>query len=259
MENTDRITQQLLPLIEKIKHHSLYDRIGSITHLRIFMEHHVFAVYDFMCLLKELHRRIVCTQAPWFPPQDAYCAHLIAQILVEEEGDLAEDQIHYLCHFDLYLAAMKKIGANTQPIQDFLHLLTSGSGLTESAIIVGLPKSVQQFINTTFSFFDSETHALASAFVYGREAITPSLFTPLVQRLGQSFNTKEKNSVSTLLYYLNRHIELDHADHFPKALQMLKNLAGEDERKWTDILLVASRALQARLKFLTSIENAMSI
>ena len=93
--------------------------IHTLNHLRIFMEHHVFAVWDFMCLLKELHRRIVCTQAPWFPPKDAYCAHLISRILVEEEGDLTEDQQHYLSHFELYLTAMKKIGANVRRYKPF--------------------------------------------------------------------------------------------------------------------------------------------
>lgn len=81
-----------------------------------------------------------------------------------------------------------------------------------------LPVSVRQFVETTFSFFNQETHVLAAAFVYGCEAITASMFTPLVHRLEQTIRRELKTSIQPLLYYLNRHIELDGADPFPRAL-----------------------------------------
>lgn len=254
MTHSDILTQRLSPLIAAIRHHSLYDSMHSLDHLRIFMEHHVFAVWDFMCLLKELHRRIVSTQAPWFPPRDAYCAQLINRIMVEEEGDVAEDGIHYLSHFEIYQAAMQKIGANTQPIQAFLRLLAEGHAVDKAAITIQLPSSVQRFVQTTFSFFQEETPALAAAFVYGREAITPSLFIPLVHRLEGALPSHEKSLVSTLLYYLKRHIDLDDADHFPHALKILKNLADNDPEQWEMIGKTAHRALEARLDFLTHIQ-----
>jgi hypothetical protein len=221
------------------------------------MEHHVFAVWDFICLLKELHRRIVCTQAPWFPPKNAYCARLISQILVEEEGDRTEDQQHYLSHFELYLTAMKQIGATVEPIRTFLSLLRTGCDVTKALYELALPLSVQQFVTTTFGFFTEPPHTIAAAFVYGREAITPSLFTPLVQRLGQALSAEDQARVSTLRYYLQRHIELDHADHFPKALQMLNHLAGDDSKKWMEIATAAQQALEARLDFLAGIHTAI--
>lgn len=258
MKNSDRITQQLLPLIGKIKHHSLYHRITSLAHLRIFMEHHVFAVWDFMCLLKELQRRLVSTHAPWFPPTDAYCAHLINHILLDEEGDLKEDRSGYLSHFEIYVLAMEKIGANTQPVKAFLSYLRAECGLIQAATKAHLPQCVKQFMQTTFSFFTEAVPNLAAAFVYGREAITPSLFTPLVERLEQSLNQQEKASVSTLLYYLKRHIELDDADHFPHAIHMIQNLVGQEDDQWQAVRNSAQRALEARLNFLTSIENAIA-
>ena len=210
-----------------------------------------------MCLLKELHRRIVCTQAPWFPPKDVYCAHLINRILVEEESDRTEDQQHYLSHFELYLTAMKQVGANRQPIQTFLSLLKIGCDVTKALYELKLPLSVQQFVTTTFSFFPDEPHVLAAVFVYGREAITTSLFTPLIQRFRQTLSMEDQSRVSTLQYYLKRHIELDHANHFPQALQMLDHLAGNDSQKWTEIAGAAQQALEARLDFLTSIHAAI--
>ena len=254
MIEIENINRSLSPLINQIKNHALYTHINSIEHLRIFMEHHVFAVYDFMCLLKELHRRLVSTQAPWFPPKDAYCARLINQILVDEEGDLSEDQSHYLSHFEIYLSAMEKIRANTKPIRQFLYYLNCGYDLALSSTLANLPHSAQEFVQTTFSFFKEETHSLAAAFVYGREAITPSLFIPLVQRLNQQFSPVEQTLIAPLQYYLQRHIELDQENHFPHALKILSNLARNDQDKWQGINLAAQRALMARYNLLTAID-----
>ena len=66
LQKAEAVFHQCTPLIEQINMHPLYKSIRSLPDLRIFMEHHVFAVWDFMCLLKELHRRIVSTRAPWF-------------------------------------------------------------------------------------------------------------------------------------------------------------------------------------------------
>jgi len=106
MSYIDELTQKLLPLTDQVTNHSLYRQMTSIHRLHLFMEQHVFAVWDFMCLLKELHRRIVSVSAPWYPPKDALSANLINSILVEEEGDITEDGMHYASHFEIYLAAI---------------------------------------------------------------------------------------------------------------------------------------------------------
>ena len=93
-----------------------------------------------------------------------------------------------------------------------------------------LSVAIQQFVLTTFSFFDQDTHILAAAFVYGREAITAAMFTPLVQQLQHAIPQPQQACIQPLLYYLNRHIELDHHEHFPQALKILHHLAGEDEK-----------------------------
>ena len=110
------------------------------------MEYHVFAVWDFKCLLKELQSRIVTTRAPWFPPKDAFSAHLISRILVEEESDRTEDGQRYESHFELYLTAMRAIGANTQPIQNFLKRLSRGEMLIAALEAVSLPPAIREFI-----------------------------------------------------------------------------------------------------------------
>lgn len=70
MKYLKTVNKQLSPLILEIKQHSLYHSIRTLKDLQIFMEHHVFAVWDFMCLLKELQaqsdhaRAVVTLQGP---------------------------------------------------------------------------------------------------------------------------------------------------------------------------------------------------
>ncbi len=208
-----------------------------------------------MCLLKELHRRIVSTSAPWFPPEDALSANLINSILVEEEGDITEDGIHYACHYDIYIAAMEKIGADTRPIKKLLALLAEDSNIHNALKQVKLRPATQNFILTTFSFFKLKAHELAAAFVYGREGITAPMFSPIVKQIENKMEHKHQHQFSTLLYYFKRHITLDNKEHFPKALTMLSNLIGNDEKKWQEAKRAATKALTARINFLTDIQK----
>ena len=249
------IMNQCAPLIEKINQHPLYASIQSLADLRLFMEHHVFAVWDFMCLLRELHRRIVSTGAPWLPPKDAHSARLLGRILLEEEGDLAEDGQLYLSHYELYLAAMTQIGADTQPINYFIRAFANPGSIMLK--FFEIPDSIREFVTTTFDFFGTETHELAAAFVYGREAITETMFTPLLTSLQKTLSEADQARLSTLRHYLQRHIELDQDNHFPQALAMLARLVGEDENKWQAVAAAARRALQARLNFLTAIHQSI--
>ena len=109
-----------------------------------------------------------------------------------------------------------------------MHRLSQREILIQAAENCQLPVAIQQFIHTTFGFSLHEKHIIAAAFVYGREAITSSLFVPLVQQLELNIPAEQKTMLQPLLYYLNRHIELDETEHLPRAIQMLVNLAGED-------------------------------
>lgn len=250
-QSINQLTVEIQAKVDDIRNHGLYKEISDISQLQFFMEQHVFAVWDFMCLLKELHNRLVSTRAPWFPPKDAMGANLISSILVEEEGDLAEDGVTYISHYDLYLESMKKIGANTNSINSFLEKVREGLAIGTALQSTSILPSTRNFVESTFSFFTMKTHELAAAFVYGREALTTEMFIPLVKQLrGANLGS----SLNTLIYYLERHIQLDSDEHFPKALQLLSNLIGEDEVKWRETKVAALHALDARKQFLSGVQ-----
>src|SRR5260370_27167557 len=113
------------PYKQALATHQMYSAISSLDHVRIFMETHVFAVWDFMCLLKALQRALTCTKTPWIPRGDAATRRLINEIVLSEESDLLSDGT-YASHFELYLTAMEEAGAETLSLPTFIQKFEAG-------------------------------------------------------------------------------------------------------------------------------------
>ncbi|MFD9637544.1 DUF3050 domain-containing protein [Streptomyces violascens] len=94
-----------------IVEHPMYPLLDSLDRIRVFQEHHVFAVWDFMSLLKSLQRELTCVGVPWVPQGPPTSRRLINDIVLAEESDEVGDG--YLSHFELYLRSMEEAGAGT--------------------------------------------------------------------------------------------------------------------------------------------------
>jgi hypothetical protein len=81
------IHERLQPLKAALLNHSIYQEIDRSDSLRLFMEHHVFAVWDFMSLLKALQCRLCCVEVPWLPAADSLSSRLVNEIVLAEESD----------------------------------------------------------------------------------------------------------------------------------------------------------------------------
>lgn len=228
---------------QQISTHPLYQAIHTLADVRLFMRHHVFAVWDFMTLLKGLQLRFTGSHLPWLPPADNTICRLINEIVLAEESDLLSDGT-YCSHFELYHRAMQACGADTRPIDGFLAALRSGVNIPDVLQTQGLPAGTAVFVAETWLLATgSSDAALAAAFCLGREAIIPDLFRELVAGLYH-----QHGELALFVNYLERHMDLDGEAHGPMAWAMLNQICAAEPDGWNQAYAGAQRALSARLK-----------
>lgn len=223
--------------------HPIYGNIDSINGLKQFMESHVFAVWDFMSLVKKLQMDLTTTTLPWQPPENNAAARLINEIVWGEETDLDKDG-NSVSHFEMYLNAMRQINANTQSIEKLLDRLREGNDIFDTIERAGLPEYVTNFLNFTFRIIEEgKTHKIAAVFTFGREDLIPDMFISMIKRM----NIENESKFDQIIYYFERHIEVDGDSHGPMALDMIKNLCGSDPLKWEEAISASKSALQKRI------------
>ena len=224
--------------------HPIYGNIKSINDLKQFMESHVYAVWDFMSLVKKLQTDLTTTTLPWQPPENNSAARLINEIVWGEETDLDKDG-NSVSHFEMYLNAMRQINANTQSIEKLLGRLKVGNNIFEAIDRAELPEHVSNFLNFTFRIIEEgKTHKIAAVFTFGREDLIPDMFISMIKRM----NRENDRKFDRIIYYFERHIEVDGDSHGPMALDMIKNLCGSDPQKWEEAISASKTALERRIE-----------
>ena len=226
----------------QLANHPLYSKINSQQKLQLFMEHHVYAVWDFMSLLKYLQHHLTCTQAPWVPKSTAELRFFINEIVLGEESD--EDPTGgHISHFELYKRAMHEAGASYHSIDQVVLSLQQGLSVSASLTQAQAPAPAAAFVASTFEIIGRDRlHEVAAAFAFGREDLIPDMFLAMVKELNandQQFNT--------FIYYLERHIELDGDHHAGLSALLLSHVCGDDAQKWSEATATAQEALRARI------------
>lgn len=239
----------------ELHRHPLPLAIHSMADVQLFMEHHVFAVWDFMLLLKALQQHLAPCGLNWVPSSHPQIAGLVNSLVAEEECDVLPDSLGgplHLSHFAIYQRAMGEIGADTTTIDVVVQQAASGD-LAGALLHGGIPAPAAQFLRTTQALITSgEVHALAAAFAYGRELLVPDLFRGLLDRL-----IELALPCPTLRWYLERHIALDGESHGPLAESMVLTLAGTDPAAHQRVQSVRQKVLSDRAAFWDAIDTRL--
>lgn len=236
--------------------HSLYEKVQTIEDLHCFLENHIYAVWDFMSLLKALQSKLTCTTTPWFPTANTQTRYLINEIVVAEESDLTLDGRRQ-SHFEMYVEAMKDCGANTTEIEAFLTNLSSLNNIFVAIKTSDLHPKIKAFLDFTFRVIEEgKAHEIAAAFTFGREDLIPSMFTAILKNFQANF---PETDLKKLIYYFERHIELDADEHGPMAMGMITELCGNDSKKWSEVEQISIAALEKRIGLWDAIEEQLSL
>ncbi|MFC9330447.1 DUF3050 domain-containing protein [Kitasatospora sp. NPDC057015] len=245
------LQQAIEPLRREVVEHTVYGGLDSIERVRVFLDRHVFAVWDFMSLLKSLQRELTSIDVPWVPSGPTASRRLINEIvLVEESDELGEG---FISHFELYLDGMRQAGADPAPVESFLDLLRAGTPVPAALKEAGVPQAAVDFTSTTWEIIENApVHCRAAAFAFGREDLIPDMFAQVIK-------IDDPDGVLTVFKdYLARHIEVDGEQHTPMAMQMLIDLCGDDTAKWEACAETVRTALRARVALWTAIEAAFA-
>ncbi len=230
----------------RLDQHPIYAAVESVDDLRVFMQHHVHSVWDFMSLIKYLQHTVAPARWPWTPGADATVQRFINELVLEEETDEAGPGApgEFSSHFALYLGAMREIGADADIPARFVEI--AGRDGIAAALDSGLaPTPSANFNRTTFAYIDADKpHMVAAALALGREHIIPAMFRAFLNRMAV---TEEQAPV--FHYYLKRHIHLDEDFHAPLSLRLLDALCGGDPVKIEEARAAAIHAVEARVEF----------
>ena len=243
---------ELADLRRQLAEHPVFESLTNLVDLRRFMSAHVYAVWDFMSLLKRLQRDLTCVDVPWVPRRDNVAARLINEIVLGEESDIGPEG-DASSHLELYLDAMREIGADTTQFEQFLELVANGVDAGDAMHAAGAPEHVRAFVNQTLRTATREpTLAVMASFFHGRESVIPHMFGALLER----WNIAERQAPK-FVYYLRRHIEIDGDSHGPMAHRIIERATANDPARRDLVVHAAIEAVTARLALWDGVRESL--
>ncbi len=251
MSSITHIVNTITPLQQQLNEHKVYQHLTTPDLIIKFMSHHVYCVWDFMNLLKTLQVQLTCTSLPWKPYANPYTTRLINEIVLEEESDIIDNSP--TSHFAYYVNALKTLDPQHHNLTLFLTDLNQSTDYKTLIQQPYIPQPVQEFLAFSYTSIQQSLLHTAAAFTFGREALVPDLFLPIVNQLSD----QQQPTFIAFTNYLNRHIELDGEQHSKLAYNMIEHLCKTDQ-DWTIVTQHAEATLQARLQLWDSILQSLT-
>jgi len=245
-QGTDRLEalqEELAAPLRRVQEHPVYAAIVTLDDLRVFMEHHVWAVWDFMNLVKAIQQRYTGMTIPWVPRGDATVRRFVNEIVLEEESDEHPfDGEGFCSHFELYMGSMLEAGASTAAVERFVGALATGVAFPDALAASGCSEAIAHFLATTWSAARGGDDELLAAFAFGRETVIPVMFDRILVEAGPV------DDAGLLRHYLVRHVQLDGDSHSEMAKYLLTVACGDDPLRWARAGVSARRCLEARAR-----------
>jgi len=243
-------------LDERLRNHGLYGALRNLSDLRLFMDHHVYAVWDFMSLLKYLQHQVAPTSFPWKPQGRASARNFVNQIVLAEESDEGppdpQGNTRYASHFELYCDAMREVGGDPSAAIRFADV-AAAQGIKTAFALGVVPQAAREFMESTFEFIAGDKpHVVGAAFALGREHVIPEMFRAFLDAMRIA-----ARDAPAFHYYLERHIHLDEGTHAPLALRMVEEFIDGDPRRRREAEDAAVTAVAARVRFWDGIYHAI--
>src|SRR5262245_61801774 len=151
---------------------------------------------------------------------------------------------------------MREAGADADKVEAFVELVRNHHHYRRALTRADVPAAAQAFVVDSMSLcLTGKNHEIAAYFLFGRENLIPDMFRRIVARL----RDRGETGLDGLIYYLDRHIEIDEGEHGPLSEKMLTWLVGNVGRRWGEAHRAGMRALQSRIKLWDAIAENIAV
>jgi len=196
-----------------------------------------------MSLLKKLQLQLTCVSIPWKPKGFKKASRLINEIVWGEESDLDHNG-NSMSHYEMYLNSMALIKSDSSKIKSLINNWDINLNAEKNIENENLPFFIKNFLKFTFKIISlDKPHITSAVFTFGREDLIPDMFIEILKNI----KINSEINIHPLIYYFERHIELDSDEHGPLALEMVNDLCGSDKKKWNEALEYSKKAMEMRI------------